>query len=112
MPFKLLGVLALIVLVAILTGFNLSNKCTIWFFHTYENIPVFAAIVGAFIAGALTSIPFVIAKKNKKIRQLKEEGKKDKPSKLFGFKKDKKDKKETSLQTEHKTEETMETAEQ
>lgn len=55
MPFKLLGFLALIVLVAILTGFNLSNKCTIWFFHTYENIPVFAAIVGAFIAGALAA---------------------------------------------------------
>lgn len=67
MPFKLIGTIILAVLVAILTGFNLSNKCTIWFFHNFENIPVFAALMGAFIAGVLVTIPFVlVSQKNKK----------------------------------------------
>lgn len=66
MPFKLIGTLILVVLVAILTGFNLSNKCTIWFFHNYENIPVFAALLGAFIAGVFITIPFAFFAKNKK----------------------------------------------
>lgn len=89
MPIKLLAFLALIVLVAVLTGFNLSNRCTIWFFHTYENVPVFAALVGAFVAGAIVSVPFVVAKKNRKIKQLKEKEEKPKKSGFFKSKKNK-----------------------
>lgn len=65
MPLKLIGILLLVVLVAILTGFNLSNSCTIWFFHSFENIPVFAALLSAFLAGVLITLPFTFGKKRK-----------------------------------------------
>ena len=66
MPLKLIGTLILVVLVAVLTGFNLSNRCTIWFFHSFENIPVFAALLGAFIAGVVVSMPFFLFGRKKK----------------------------------------------
>lgn len=66
MPFKLIGTIILVVLVSILTGFNLSNKCTIWFFHNFENIPVFAALLGSFIAGVIITIPFTLYGRRKK----------------------------------------------
>lgn len=66
MPIKLIGTIILVVLVAILTGFNLSNKCTIWFFHNFENIPVFAALLGSFIAGVIITIPFTLYGRRKK----------------------------------------------
>ena len=66
MPFKLIGTIILVVLVAILTGFNLSNKCTIWFFHNFEKIPVFAALLGSFIAGVIITIPFTLYGRRKK----------------------------------------------
>lgn len=67
MPLKLIGILALIVLVAVLTGFNLSNTCTIWFFHNFKDIPVFAALLGAFLAGVIITLPFTFRKKTKKV---------------------------------------------
>lgn len=66
MPIKLIGTIILVVLVAILTGFNLSNKCTIWFFHNFENIPVFAALLGSFVAGVVITIPFTLIGRRKK----------------------------------------------
>ncbi|MDO4505980.1 MAG: hypothetical protein Q4B64_03415 [Spirochaetales bacterium] len=69
MPFKLIGTIVLVVLVAILTGFNLSNKCTIWFFHNFENIPVFAALLGSFVAGVIITIPFTLYGRRKKDRK-------------------------------------------
>lgn len=65
MPLKLIGILFLVVLVALLTGFNLSNKCSIWFFHSFENIPVFAALLSAFLAGVVITLPFTFGKKRK-----------------------------------------------
>lgn len=65
MPLKLIGILFLVVLVALLTGFNLSNKCSIWFFHSFEDIPVFAALLSAFLAGVVITLPFTFGKKRK-----------------------------------------------
>ena len=65
MPLKLIGILFLVVLVALLTGFNLSNKCSIWFFHSFENIPVFAALLSSFLAGVVITLPFTFGKKRK-----------------------------------------------
>ncbi|MCQ2241582.1 hypothetical protein [Treponema sp.] len=73
MPFKLIGTIILVVLVAILTGFNLSNKCTIWFFHSFENIPVFAALLGAFVAGVVITIPFTLVGRKKKDKKRNKE---------------------------------------
>ena len=65
MPLTLIGILFLVVLVALLTGFNLSNKCSIWFFHSFENIPVFAALLSSFLAGVVITLPFTFGKKRK-----------------------------------------------
>lgn len=80
MPLKLIGILFLVVLVALLTGFNLSNKCSIWFFHSFENIPVFAALLSAFLAGVVITLPFTFGKK-RKTESLPETKKKEKKSK-------------------------------
>lgn len=80
MPFKLIGILFLVVLVALLTGFNLSNKCSIWFFHSFEDIPVFAALLSAFLAGVVITLPFTFGKK-RKTDSLPETKKKEKKSK-------------------------------
>ena len=80
MPLKLIGILFLVVLVALLTGFNLSNKCSIWFFHSFEDIPVFAALLSAFLAGVVITLPFTFGKK-RKTDSLPETKKKEKKSK-------------------------------
>ena len=68
---KLIFTLLLVVLVAVLTGFNLSNTCTIWFFHKFENIPVFAALLVAFIFGVVITLPFVLFRKKSKAEKNK-----------------------------------------
>lgn len=75
MPFKLIGTILLVVLVAVLTGFNLSNKCTIWFFHSFVNIPVFAMLITSFIAGVIVTLPFTIGRRKveKQLDKVKEE---------------------------------------
>ena len=70
----------MVVLVALLTGFNLSNKCSIWFFHSFEDIPVFAALLSAFLAGVVITLPFTFGKK-RKTESLPETKKKEKKSK-------------------------------
>jgi len=75
MPIKLIGAILLAVLVAVLTGFNLSNKCSVWFFHNFLNVPVFALVIGAFVAGVLVALPFTFGKSGLK-KQL-EKAKKD-----------------------------------
>ena len=66
MPIKLIAVLVLVVLVAVCTGFNLENTCTIWFFRNFDNIPVFAALLVSFLAGVVVTLPFTFIKGNKK----------------------------------------------
>ncbi|MGN0730248.1 hypothetical protein [Treponema sp.] len=66
MPVKLIGILMLVVLVSLFTGFNLSNRCTIWFFYSFKDIPVFAALFSAFMAGVLITLPFTFKKKDEK----------------------------------------------
>lgn len=67
MPVRLILTLVLVVLVAVLTGFNLSNKCSIWFFYNFKDIPVFAALLVSFILGVLVTLPFTFKKKEKKL---------------------------------------------
>lgn len=62
MPVKLIGTLLLAVIVAVLTGFNLSNTCTIWCFHEFTDIPVFGALGGAFLLGVFVTLPFTFRK--------------------------------------------------
>ena len=66
MPIKLIAVLVLIVLVAVFTGFNLENKCTIWFFHSFTDIPVFASLLVSFLVGVIVTLPFTFTKGKKR----------------------------------------------
>lgn len=56
MLLKFIGTLSIAVVVAVLTGFNLENKCDVWIFHEFNDIPVFYTILTAFIAGVIVTI--------------------------------------------------------
>ncbi|MBP5359763.1 MAG: hypothetical protein J6Y69_11360 [Treponema sp.] len=75
MPVKLIGAVILAVFVAIFTGFNLTNKCDVWLFHTFKDVPVAATIIGSFVLGVFVTLPFTFIKRSGK------EGKKSKASK-------------------------------
>lgn len=83
MPIKLIGILILVVAVALLTGFNLNNKCNIWLFHDFKDIPVFGALLASFILGVLITLPFTFGK-TKVVEKEVEKAPKEKKSGLFG----------------------------
>ena len=56
---KLAGAVILVILTAVLTGFNLDNRTNVWFFHTFEDVPVFFAMLASFVAGVIAVLPFV-----------------------------------------------------
>lgn len=62
MSIKVILVIILVVIIAFLSGFNSSFTCTIWFFKKFENVPVFALIIGAFVLGVLFTLPFTFGK--------------------------------------------------
>lgn len=79
MPIKLIGAVILAVFVAVFTGFNLTNKCDVWLFHTFKDVPVAATIIGSFVVGVLVTLPFTFAKKkNRKDKDAKTSKKDDK----------------------------------
>ncbi len=65
MPVKLLFALILVVLVACFTGFNLNNKCDLWLFYTFKDLPIFATVIASFACGVLVTLPFTFGKKRK-----------------------------------------------
>ena len=75
MPFKLIGTILLVIFIVVLTGFNLSNTCSVWFFHTFPNVPVFAMIIGSFVLGVIVTLPFTFGKKRmqKKLEKAKQD---------------------------------------
>lgn len=66
MPFKLIFTILLIVFVAVVTGFNLDNRCNVWLFHTFEDIPVIVTILSSFVLGVIVTLPSVFIKKSKR----------------------------------------------
>lgn len=69
MPIKLILTLALVVLVTVFTGFNLDNKCNIWLFHTFEQIPVSVTILISLLIGVLITLPFTFGKRVKDVEK-------------------------------------------
>ncbi|MBO7122449.1 MAG: hypothetical protein J6V90_04115 [Treponema sp.] len=68
MVFKLIFTIALLVAVAIFTGFNLGNKCDIWLFgKQFNQVPVFITIAISFAAGILAALPAVFLRGEKKM---------------------------------------------
>lgn len=63
MPIKLIIAIALVVIVAVLTGFNLGNTSDVWLFYKFENIPIIYTALTAFVAGVLVTLPFTFGKK-------------------------------------------------
>ena len=66
MPIKLIFSLILIVIAASFTGFNLNNRCDLWIFYTFKDVPVFATVIASFVCGVLVTLPFTFGKKAKK----------------------------------------------
>jgi uncharacterized integral membrane protein len=57
-PWRLLLLLALLVVVAVFAGFNLDRVNVSVGFYVFEDIPLFLALIVAFIAGSLLMLPF------------------------------------------------------
>ncbi len=71
MPIKLIITVLLMALAAVFTGFNLDNKCNIWFFHVFKDVPVYVTIFASFIAGVFIMIPFTVGKSGRRSREPK-----------------------------------------
>ena len=69
MPIKLILVIILTVFVSVFTGLNLENKCSIWFFHTFKDIPVVALVLASFIAGVIVTLPVSLISRRKKDKE-------------------------------------------
>lgn len=68
MVLKLIFTIALLVAVAIFSGFNLDNRCNIWLFgKVLNNAPVFMTILVSFAAGILVTLPAVFLRGERKL---------------------------------------------
>lgn len=64
---KLLAAVTASILLLVFIGFNLENKSDISFgFTVIHDIPVFLTILASFSLGLLASVPFLLARVNKK----------------------------------------------
>lgn len=73
-PWKLVVFVFSLILGVFFIGFNLENKMTVSFGVTdLINVPVFFALLVAFVAGTLASLPFKLFPKNKAIIPAKNE---------------------------------------
>ena len=77
MPWKLIGFLIILVLVALFTSLNLTNRADINLgFHVFKSVPIFLSLFFAFLVGALIMIPFTIGPSARKKKKRKEKKKK------------------------------------
>ncbi len=63
---KLISSLVLLACFSLFIGKNITNKCEIWFFYSFTDIPVWTALFTSFFAGVLVTIPFIFLKNAKK----------------------------------------------
>lgn len=70
MPWKLVSFLFILILATLFIGFNLENRCDVSFiFYTFKDVPIFVSLLFAYVAGALTVIPFFWAHRMQKNRR-------------------------------------------
>ncbi len=70
---NLISIIIGIVFIAFFAGFNLDNKCDVSLvFYTFKNIPVFFTILVSFAVGMLCSLPFALIHRSKKEKKIKE----------------------------------------
>lgn len=74
---SLIGTLIVVIIVSVFAGFNLNNKCDInLVYRTFNDIPVFLAIMISFVAGVIVSLPYVFVHRSamkEKIKAKEEE---------------------------------------
>ena len=61
-PWRMILVLLLLVIVVVFAGFNLEGVTVSVGFHEFEDVPLFLAMVGAFVLGALIMVPFTLTR--------------------------------------------------
>lgn len=73
MPWRLIGILIILTLFVIFSGYN-AHTITIYLGpFSFPNIPLFVALVMTFILGAFTALPFTIMTSVKKRKKQKQE---------------------------------------
>ena len=72
MPWRLIGTIAILVVLLTFIGFNVENTCNLSLvFYTLENVPVYLTVFVSFILGLLFSLPFFfLGKKPKREKTL------------------------------------------
>lgn len=100
MPWKMIGFLLVLVLVAFFASLNMNHRADISLgFYIFKDVPIFLSLLIAFLAGAVLIIPFTIGASLRKKSKLKEKAEK-KVKKVKKEKKEKKEKKSTQQITE------------
>jgi len=62
MPWRMIGLVLLLVLVAAFATLNLSNRTDVSLgFHVFRDVPIFMSLFVAFLAGILAMVPYTIA---------------------------------------------------
>ena len=65
-PWRMILILALLILVALFSGFNLNPVDISIGFHVFTDVPLFLALIASFIVGAVVVVPFTILKRSAK----------------------------------------------
>lgn len=62
MPWRLIGLIAILAVLLAFIGVNLDNSCSISFgFAKIENVPVYLTVFASFVLGMLVSVPFLVS---------------------------------------------------
>lgn len=61
--------LVFIVILAFFIGYNLTNLCSFWLFHTYTQVPVLVLVFFSFALGIVFSILIMIVAKLLKMKK-------------------------------------------
>jgi uncharacterized integral membrane protein len=73
MPWKMIGLIVLLVLFAAFATLNISNRADISLgFYVFREVPVFLSLLVAFLAGAVAMIPFTFGPSLRKLKARKE----------------------------------------
>ncbi len=77
MPWKMIGFLVVLVLVAFFASLNMNHRADISLgFYIFKDVPIFLSLLVAFLAGAVLIIPFTIGASMRKKNKLKEKAQK------------------------------------
>jgi len=73
MPWKMIGFLVVLVLVAFFASLNINHRADISLgFYIFKDVPIFLSLLIAFLAGSVLIIPFTIGASLRKKNKLKE----------------------------------------